>query len=57
MRSGEPIYETYVDEAGNLLPAGGPGNPGQFLRAERNLLSNRGWTYNSGTRAWRPSSP
>ena len=57
MRSGDPIYETYVDDAGNLLPAGGPGNPGQFLRAERNLLTNHGWTYHPRTRAWVPPSP
>lgn len=57
MRSGDPIYETYVDDAGSLLPAGGPGNLGKFRRAERNLLSNHGWKYSSGRRAWMPPSP
>ena len=57
MRTRKPIYETYADDAGNLLPAGGPGSPGQFLRAERNLLTNHGWTYNPSRRAWLPPSP
>lgn len=48
MRSGEPIYETYVDRAGNLIPTKG------FLNAERNLLTNRGWQYTSRMRAWTP---
>jgi Bacterial TSP3 repeat len=48
MRSGEPIYETYVDEAGNLIPTKG------FLRAERNLLEAHGWEYNPRLRAWLP---
>jgi hypothetical protein len=48
MRSSDPIYETYVDEAGNLIPTTG------FLNAERNLLLNRGWQYNPRTRAWTP---
>jgi RHS repeat-associated protein len=48
MRSGEPIYETYVDSAGNQIRTEG------FLNAERNLLSNHGWEYDPGTRAWTP---
>jgi hypothetical protein len=48
MRSGEPIYETYVDRAGNLIPTKG------FLNAERNLLRDRGWQYDPRTRAWVP---
>lgn len=48
MRSGDPIYETYVDEAGNLIPTKG------FLNAERNVLRNCGWQYNPRTRAWTP---
>ena len=48
MQSGKPIYETYVDEAGNLLSTKG------FLNAERNLLKNQGWIYNPATRAWTP---
>lgn len=51
MRSGRPIYETFVDDVGNLLPTRG------FLNAERNLLLNRGWTYNPATRAWTPPTP
>lgn len=46
MRSGDPIYESYVDKAGNLIPTKG------FLNAERNLLSNRGWQYDPRTRSW-----
>ena len=48
MRSGAPIFETYVDQAGNLIPTKG------FLNAERNLLLNRGWQYNPTMRAWTP---
>jgi hypothetical protein len=48
MRSGEPIHETYVDEAGNLIPTKG------FLRAERNLLEAHGWEYNPRLGAWLP---
>lgn len=46
MRSGDPIYESYADEAGNLIPTKG------FLNAERNLLGNRGWQYDPRTRSW-----
>jgi hypothetical protein len=46
MRSGDPIYESYVNKAGNLIPTKG------FLNAERNLLSNRGWQYDPRTRSW-----
>lgn len=28
-----------------------------FLRAERNLLQNRGWTYNPATTLWSPPVP
>lgn len=48
MRSGEPIYETYVDSAGNQIATKGS------LNAERNLLSNRGWQYDAATRARSP---
>jgi hypothetical protein len=41
MRSGEPIYETYVDGARNLIPTKG------FLNAERDLL---GLTFDDGSR-------
>jgi hypothetical protein len=30
---------------------------GQFLNAERNLLSDRGWTFDPKTNYWMPSSP
>ncbi len=48
MREGNPIFETFVDSNGNLMPTRG------FLNAERNLLQGRGWTYDSGQRAWLP---
>lgn len=54
MSAGKPIYETYVDANGDLIRAGGPGNSGKFQNAERNLLSNHGWTYNPTARAWFP---
>lgn len=48
MRCGDPIYETYVDSAGNLIPTQG------FLAAERATLSYRGWKYLPKERAWVP---
>jgi hypothetical protein len=48
MRSGKPIFDSYIDEAGNLIPTRG------FLNAERWLLKNRGWTFNPTTGAWHP---
>lgn len=48
MRSGRPIYDSYVDASGNLIPTKG------FLGAERNLLVNHGWTFDPGTGAWTP---
>jgi hypothetical protein len=48
MRSGRPIFDSHVDDAGNLIPTPG------FLNAERNLLMNRGWTFNPSAGAWQP---
>lgn len=48
MRSGNPIFETYVESNGDLVATNG------FLNAERNLLSNHGWQYHSEIRAWLP---
>jgi hypothetical protein len=48
MRSGRPIFDSHVDDAGNLIPTQG------FLNAERNLLMNGGWTFNPSTGAWHP---
>ena len=46
MRSGRPIYDSYVDSKGSLIPTTG------FLNAERNLLINRGWAYDPGAQGW-----
>ncbi|HEX7906320.1 MAG TPA: RHS repeat-associated core domain-containing protein, partial [Chitinophagaceae bacterium] len=54
MRMGLPIFDSYRNSNGSLIQAGGPGNPGQFLNAERYLLSSRGWTYNPSIGAWVP---
>jgi len=48
MRSGRPIFDSHLDDAGNLIPTQG------FLNAERNLLINRGWNFNTSTGAWHP---
>jgi len=48
MRSGRPIFDSHVDDAGNLIPTQG------FLNAERNLLINRGCSFNPSTGAWHP---
>lgn len=48
MRSGKPIFDSFVDEAGNLIPTGG------FLNMERNVLINRGWTFDTGVGTWAP---
>ncbi|MGC4192633.1 MAG: hypothetical protein QM589_15940 [Thermomicrobiales bacterium] len=48
MRNGKPIFDSYVDEAGELIPTGG------FLSMERNVLINRGWTFDSELGAWVP---
>ena len=51
MGKGLPIRDASVDGAGNLSDNTG------FLRAERNLLQDRGWTYNPATRTWSPPAP
>ena len=48
MREGKPIFDSYIDEVGNLIPATG------FLNLERNLLINRSWKFNQCTGAWHP---
>lgn len=48
MSSGKPIYSSYADGAGNLIPTKG------FLAAERNVLINRGWNFDTSTGAWVP---
>lgn len=48
MAKRKPIFETYVDAAGNYIPTKG------FLNMERNVLINRGWTYDPSIRAWVP---
>lgn len=48
MRSGNPIFDSYRDAGGQLIPTRG------FLNAERNLLQNQGWRYNPSTGAWHP---
>jgi hypothetical protein len=45
------------DEMGNLRPIrdASPGNTGgQYLNAERNLLQDRGWTFDPKTSTWMP---
>ena len=48
MGKGNPIFDSYVDGSGNLIPTGG------FLNMERNVLINRGWTFDTSTGAWVP---
>jgi hypothetical protein len=48
MNEGIPIRDATVDSAGNLI------NNTGFLRAERYLLQDRGWTYSPGTQLWNP---
>ena len=55
MAQGQPIRDAHVNGAGNLIrdnPSQGGG--GAFLKAERNLLENHGWTYNPSTTSWCP---
>lgn len=55
MAEGQPIRDMHVDGSGNLIhdnPQGGGG--GAFLKAERNLLENHGWTYDQSTTSWYP---
>jgi hypothetical protein len=48
MARGLPIRDATVDSAGRLI------NNTGFLRAERNLLETRGWSYDQATRMWYP---
>jgi len=48
MGKGLPLRDASVDSAGNLI------NNTGFLRAERGLLQQHGWTYNPQTRLWSP---
>jgi RHS repeat-associated protein len=48
MAKGFPIMDASVDSAGRLI------NNTGFLRAERNMLTNRGWTYNPSNGYWFP---
>jgi RHS repeat-associated protein len=48
MGKGLPIRDASVDSAGNLT------NNTGFLRAERGLLQDRGWTYDPKTTLWNP---
>jgi RHS repeat-associated protein len=48
MSRGAPIRDASVDSAGQLI------NNTGFLRAERELLNYRGWTYNPSTNFWHP---
>ena len=47
MRSGQPIFDSYVDPiTGGQIPTGG------FLNAERNLLESHDWQFNPTTGAY-----
>jgi RHS repeat-associated protein len=48
LRIGQPIRDASVDAAGRLI------NNTGFLRAERNLLENQGWIYDSAKTFWFP---
>jgi hypothetical protein len=48
MRLGRSIRDVSVDASGNLK------NNTGFLRAERNLLLEKGWTYDPKTTTWNP---
>ena len=49
MREGRPIRDASVNPMTGALS-----NNTGFLRAERNILDNRGWEYNSKDRYWHP---
>jgi len=48
MGRGLPIRDASVNAKGELI------NNTGFLRAERNLLRDRGWTYDQRSRMWMP---
>ncbi len=49
MGKGRPIRDASVDATGKLVDY-----PGSFLNAERNLLRDRGWTYDPAKTLWSP---
>jgi RHS repeat-associated protein len=51
MAEGRPIRDASVDAFGDLRDNTG------FLRAERNLLENQGWSFNPKTGYWNPTKP
>ena len=51
MRKGKLIYDSHIDpKTGQQIPTNG------FLNAERNLLQNQGWRYDSSNKAYHPPS-
>lgn len=48
MSRGVPIRDASVNSTGELI------NNTGFLKAERNLLDSKGWTYNPATQYWYP---
>ncbi len=48
LRLGAPLRDASVNAKGELI------NNTGFLRAERNLLENKGWTYDQKTTMWYP---
>ncbi|MGQ0641019.1 MAG: RHS repeat-associated core domain-containing protein, partial [Gemmatimonadaceae bacterium] len=48
MAKGKPIRDASVNARGELT------NNTGFLRAERQLMQDRGWTYDRGSRMWNP---
>jgi len=55
MRKGEPMFDSYRTPSGAQIRSGQtPTSGGRFLRAERELLEHRGWTYNPLTGAYHP---
>ena len=48
MNLGKPIYDSYINSDGELIPNGG------FLNMERTLLIENNWIFNKNTGAWMP---
>ncbi len=46
MGRGKPIRDVSVGDTGGI-----------YLKAERDLLRDRGWTFDSGTGYWNPPTP